>query len=51
MGMIRPTFNETNALAQLLKDADVSVSRAARRALEESRDPAALQLLANLPER
>lgn len=51
MGMIRPTFNETNALAQLLKDAELPVAQAARRALEVSRDPAALQLLANVPER
>jgi hypothetical protein len=49
MGMIGPTVNETNALAELLKDADVPVARAARRALEASRDPAALQLLANVP--
>lgn len=50
MGMIGPTANETSALAQLLKDADVPVARAARRALEASRDPAAVQLLANVPE-
>ena len=49
MGMIGPTINETNALAQLLRDAAAPVARAARRALEASRDPAALQLLANVP--
>jgi hypothetical protein len=49
IGMIGPTVNETNALAQALKDAEAPVARAARRALEASRDPAALQLLANIP--
>jgi HEAT repeat protein len=49
MGMIGPTVNETNALAQLLTDAEAPVARAARRALEASRDPAAPQLLANAP--
>jgi hypothetical protein len=33
MGMIGPTVNETNALAQLLKDAEVPVARAARHGL------------------
>lgn len=49
IGMIGPTVNETNALAQALKDAEAPVARAARRALEASRDPAALQLLASAP--
>jgi len=49
MGMIGPTVSETNALARLLTDAEAPVARAARRALEASRDPAALQLLANAP--
>ena len=47
MGMIRPTPSETAALVQLLKDPAAPVAQAARRALEESHDPAALQLLAN----
>jgi hypothetical protein len=47
MGMIGPTANETNALAQLLKDPEAPVARAARRALEASRDPAVPALLAN----
>ena len=51
MGMIGPTANETSALAPLLRDADVPVARAARRALEASRDPAAAQLLASTPAR
>ena len=46
MGMIGPTANETNALAPLLRDPEALVARAARRALEASRDPAAAQRLA-----
>jgi hypothetical protein len=49
MGMIGPTTNETSALAQLLRDPVAPVAQAARRALEASRDPAAIQLLANAP--
>ena len=47
IGMIGPTANETNALAQLLPDPVEPVAQAARRALEASPDPAAVQLLAN----
>ena len=46
MGMIGPTANETNALAQLLRDPVAPVAQAARRALEASPDPAAADLLA-----
>jgi hypothetical protein len=49
MGMIGPTTNETSALAQLLRDPVAPVAQAARRALEASRDPAAVQVLANAP--
>jgi len=51
IGMIGPTANETSALAQLLPDPVAPVAQAARRALEASPDPAALQLLANAPAR
>ena len=47
IGMIGPSANETNALAQLLRDPEAPVARAARRALEASRDPAVPALLAN----
>jgi hypothetical protein len=47
IGMIGPTANETNALAQLLPDPVEPVAQAARRALQASPDPAAVQLLAN----
>ena len=51
IGMIGPTANETSALAQLLPDPVPLVAQAARRALEASPDPAALQLLASSPAR
>lgn len=51
IGMIGPTPAETTALAQLLPDPVAPVARAARRALEASPDPAAVQLLANAPAR
>lgn len=45
IGMIRPTAAETDALVPLLKDPAVPVAEAVRRALEDSRDPAARELV------